>query len=76
MSRKVRAQPKVLVVADEPVLLALLELTLSRMGRDVERATTVGEAIAQRDRDSFSSRASARSASRTAAPRGSCAPRA
>ena len=53
MSRKVRAQPKVLVVDDEPDLLELLELTLSRMGLDVERASTVGEAIAQLDRDSF-----------------------
>ena len=53
MSRKVRAQPKVLVVDDEPDLLELLELTLSRMGLDVERASTVGEAIAQLDKDSF-----------------------
>jgi two-component system response regulator PilR (NtrC family) len=43
----------VLVVDDEPDLLELLELTLSRMGLDVERASTVGEAIAQLDKDSF-----------------------
>ncbi len=53
MSRKVRAQPKVLVVDDEPDLLELLELTLSRMGLDVERASTVAEAIARLDKDSF-----------------------
>ena len=53
MSRKVRAQPKVLVVDDEPDLLELLELTLSRMGLDTERASTVAEAIAQLDRESF-----------------------
>jgi len=47
------APQHVLVVDDEPDLLELLELTLSRMGLDVERASTVGEAIAQLDRDSF-----------------------
>ncbi len=53
MSRKVRAQPKVLVVDDEPDLLELLELTLSRMGLDTERAATVAEAVALLDRESF-----------------------
>jgi two-component system response regulator PilR (NtrC family) len=53
VSRKVRAQPKVHVVDDEPDLLELLELTLSRMGLDTERASTVGEAIALLDRESF-----------------------
>ena len=53
MSRKVRTQPKVLVVDDEPDLLELLELTLSRMGLDTERASTVAEAIALLDRESF-----------------------
>ena len=53
MSRKVRAQPKVLVIDDEPDLLELLELTLSRMGLDTERASTVAEAIALLDRESF-----------------------
>jgi len=43
----------VLVVDDEPDLLELLELTLSRMGLDVERASTVAEAIARLDKDSF-----------------------
>jgi two-component system response regulator PilR (NtrC family) len=43
----------VLVVDDEPDLLELLELTLSRMGLDTERASTVAEAIALLDRDSF-----------------------
>ena len=33
-----RGQPKVLVVDDEPDLLELLELTLSRMGLDTTRA--------------------------------------
>ena len=53
MSRKVRAQPKVLVVDDEPDLLELLELTLSRMGLDTERAATVAEAVALLERESF-----------------------
>ena len=42
---------RVLVVDDEPDLLELLELTLVRMGLDVDRALTVGEArerLAQR----------------------------
>ncbi len=39
MNRRVRTQPKVLVVDDEPDLLELLELTLSRMGLDTERAS-------------------------------------
>ena len=45
MSRKSRGQPRVLLVDDEPDLLELLELTLSRMGLDTTRAETVGEAI-------------------------------
>src|SRR5678815_5133887 len=48
-----RGQPKVLVIDDEPDLLELLELTLSRMGLDTERASTVAEAIARLDRESF-----------------------
>ena len=40
MSRKLRGQPKVLVIDDEPDLLELLELTLSRMGLDTTRAET------------------------------------
>jgi two-component system response regulator PilR (NtrC family) len=39
MSRKTRGQPKVLVVDDEPDLLELLEMTLSRMGLDTSRAS-------------------------------------
>jgi len=45
MSRKARGQPKVLVVDDEPDLLELLELTLTRMGLDTTRAESVGDAI-------------------------------
>jgi two-component system, NtrC family, response regulator PilR len=47
MSRRTRdrGQPKVLVVDDEPDLLELLELTLSRMGLDTTRAQSVAEAI-------------------------------
>ncbi|HSQ80328.1 MAG TPA: sigma-54 dependent transcriptional regulator [Casimicrobiaceae bacterium] len=44
MSRRTRGQPRVLVVYDEPDLLELLELTLSRMGLDTIRAESVGEA--------------------------------
>ena len=45
MSRRVRGQPKVLVVDDEPDLLELLELTLSRMGLDTTRAESVDDAL-------------------------------
>src|SRR5512141_3039661 len=44
MSRKIRGQPKVLLVDDEPDLLELLELTLTRMGLDTTRAESVGQA--------------------------------
>src|SRR3982750_2882323 len=44
MSRKIRGQPKVLLVDDEPDLLELLELTLSRMGLDTTRSESVSEA--------------------------------
>src|SRR6476659_11040258 len=53
MSRKSRGQPRVLRVDDEPDLLELLELTLSRMGLDTTRAETVGEAIGLLDSESF-----------------------
>jgi len=55
MSRKIRdrGQPKVLVVDDEPDLLELLELTLSRMGLDTIRAQTVAEAIKLLDTQAF-----------------------
>ena len=49
MSRKVRAQPKVLVIDDEPDLLELLELTLSRMGLDTE-LNVACEALGAADR--------------------------
>jgi two-component system response regulator PilR (NtrC family) len=51
MYRKTRAQPKVLVVDDEPDLLELLELTLSRMGLDTVRAESVAEAIGVLDKE-------------------------
>ena len=53
MYRKTRAQPKVLVVDDEPDLLELLELTLSRMGLDTVRASSVAEAIRLLDKEPF-----------------------
>jgi two-component system response regulator PilR (NtrC family) len=53
MYRKMRAQPKVLVVDDEPDLLELLELTLSRMGLDTVRADSVGTAIRLLDKEPF-----------------------
>ncbi len=53
MSRRIRGQPKVLVIDDEPDLLELLELTLSRMGLDTTRAETVGEAIRLLDAQPF-----------------------
>jgi len=48
-----RGQPKVLVVDDEPDLLELLELTLSRMGLDTTRAQSVSEAIRLLDAQAF-----------------------
>jgi two-component system response regulator PilR (NtrC family) len=48
-----RGQPKVLVIDDEPDLLELLELTLSRMGLDTTRAQTVGESIKLLDSQPF-----------------------
>jgi two-component system response regulator PilR (NtrC family) len=48
-----RGQPKVLVIDDEPDLLELLELTLSRMGLDTTRAQTVAEAIRLLDSQAF-----------------------
>jgi two-component system response regulator PilR (NtrC family) len=55
MSRKPRerGQPKVLVIDDEPDLLELLELTLSRMGLDTTRAQSVAEAIKLLDGQGF-----------------------
>ena len=53
MSRKIRGQPKVLIVDDEPDLLELLELTLSRMGLDTTRAETVADAIRLLDSEPF-----------------------
>jgi two-component system response regulator PilR (NtrC family) len=53
MTRRIRGQPKVLVVDDEPDLLELLELTLSRMGLDTSRAETVAEAIHLLDKEAF-----------------------
>jgi len=53
MSRRLRGQPRVLVIDDEPDLLELLELTLSRMGLDTVRAETVGEAIRLLDKEPF-----------------------
>jgi two-component system response regulator PilR (NtrC family) len=53
MSRRIRGQPKVLVIDDEPDLLELLELTLSRMGLDTTRAETVAEAIRLLDKEPY-----------------------
>ncbi len=53
MSRKSRGQPRVLLIDDEPDLLELLELTLSRMGLDTTRAESVAEAIGFLDTEAF-----------------------
>src|SRR5499433_2608586 len=53
MSRRSRGQPRVLLIDDEPDLLELLELTLSRMGLDTTRAESVAEAIRFVDSESF-----------------------
>lgn len=44
---------RVLVVDDEPDILELLELTLLRMGLEVERATNVREALHRLDNNSY-----------------------
>ena len=53
MSRRIRGQPKVLVVDDEPDLLELLELTLSCMGLDTSRAESVSDALRLLDKEQF-----------------------
>jgi two-component system response regulator PilR (NtrC family) len=53
MSRRTRGQPRVLLVDDEPDLLELLEMTLSRMGLDTSRAETVVDAQRQLDANGF-----------------------
>jgi two-component system response regulator PilR (NtrC family) len=45
--------PRVLVVDDEPDLLDLMEITLSKMGLDTRRAATVGEARQLLDSNRF-----------------------
>jgi two-component system response regulator PilR (NtrC family) len=45
--------PRVLVVDDEPDILELLELTLLRMGLEVERASNVREAFNRLDNNSY-----------------------
>lgn len=45
--------PRVLVVDDEPHILELLELTLLRMGLEVERATNVREALQCLDTNTY-----------------------
>ena len=71
MSRKIRGQPKVLVVDDEPDLLELLELTLSRMGLDTTRAESVSDALRLLDREP-SIQAPAGHRPRRRIPRGTC----
>jgi two-component system response regulator PilR (NtrC family) len=53
MARKIRGQPRILVVDDEPDLLELLELTLSRMGLDTVCAQNVAEAVRLLDKEPF-----------------------
>jgi len=45
--------PRVLVVDDEPDILELLELTLQRMGFEVERASNVREALQRLDNNTY-----------------------
>lgn len=49
-----KISPRVLIVDDEPHILELLELTLLRMGLEVERATNVREALQQLDNNAYS----------------------
>jgi len=53
MNHEVKNNPRVLVVDDEPDILELLELALTRMGLDVVRAGGVQQAKQQLDSGSF-----------------------
>jgi two-component system response regulator PilR (NtrC family) len=53
MKREAKGVPRVLVVDDEADILELLELTLVRMGLEVERASGVQEAKQRLDRGKF-----------------------
>jgi two-component system response regulator PilR (NtrC family) len=48
------AVPRVLIIDDEPDILELLELTLLRMGLEVERANNVREALQRLDSNTYS----------------------
>ncbi len=53
MSKDQQSTPCALVVDDEPDILELIELTLVRMGLQVERASNVHEALQQLDSKTF-----------------------
>ncbi|MDO8414329.1 MAG: sigma-54 dependent transcriptional regulator [Gallionellaceae bacterium] len=53
MSNDRQVSARVLIVDDEPDILELLELALLRMGLEVERATSVQQAVQQLDRQAF-----------------------
>jgi len=53
LSKDRQAIPCILVVDDEPDILELIELTLVRMGLQVERASNVSEALQQLDKRPF-----------------------
>ena len=48
-----RVLPRILIVDDEPDILELLELSLNRMGLEVERAMSVREAIQRLDANTY-----------------------
>ncbi|MDR0769603.1 MAG: sigma-54 dependent transcriptional regulator [Burkholderiales bacterium] len=50
---RLRAQPRVLVIDDEPDLLELLEITMIRLGLDVTCADSVADAIAKLNSQEF-----------------------
>ena len=54
MAKKLEATPRVLVVDDEPDLLTLMQLTLTKLGLEVITADSRQSAIAALDRQSYS----------------------
>ena len=54
MAKKLEAVPRVLVVDDEPDLLTLMQLTLTKLGLEVITAHSRQSALAALDRQSYS----------------------
>jgi two-component system, NtrC family, response regulator PilR len=53
MAKRLEATPRVLVIDDEPDLLTLMRLTLTKLGLEVVTADSYGEGLAALDRGSY-----------------------